>query len=138
MPESILSVRQTAIQQLLEAAYSHANSFIRSAGTGKGVCRKENAKECDALVYGSLVISFQSVALWPPVDPQDIKMSINKLASTLLLVKPLAIPGSDRGYSINAHRACGVTGYRDTINEVLASITSPVLDNHRKRMASVK
>lgn len=136
--ESLLSVRQTTIKRLLNGVYSYANRFIRSADYENTICCKANPKECDALVYGSLVMSFQSAALWPPVEPQDIEMSINELVSTLLLVEPLTMPRNGSHHRSYDHTACGVADYKETIDRALASITIPVLDNHRRRMTSVK
>jgi hypothetical protein len=109
--------------------------------TNKTRCtQREYGKECDAIVYGSLLISLQSISLWPQKKPEEIHMSVNQLVLKLRSVKTIKLPvyAEYRLYDAPPdHGECSLVDYKWKIDTVVARIESPVLDSHLKHMADL-
>jgi hypothetical protein len=109
--------------------------------TNKTRCtQREHHKECDAIVYGSLLISLQSISLWPQKKPEEIHMSVNQLVLKLRSVETIKMPVYPKYGSYDAppdHGKCSLGDYKGKIDTVVARIGSPVLDSHLKHMADL-
>lgn len=87
VPEIITSGRQSAIQKLLDVPYSRVEKYATSASNSKTLCVRPEGGKCDAMVYGSLLISLYSLQLWSRKSSREINMSVNDLISKLKSVK---------------------------------------------------
>lgn len=85
-------------------------------------------KECDAIVYGSLLRGLQELDLWPRKPADTIKISVNELASQLQSLYNYVYPRS-------GHDSCNLAfRLRDQIASTLSSVPNPVLASHRRHM----
>jgi hypothetical protein len=84
--------------------------------------------ECDAMVYGSLLMSLQSHQLWPQKSPKDVTMSIKSLISELKSVTTLTY-GKQFDHS---HRNCGMEGYVEEVTHMVNIIHGPRLFSYRR------
>lgn len=127
--ESILSVRHETIHELLKLPYDYIDLFHRS--TVSVCCQQYFRKECDAMVYGSLLKSLQELDLWPRKSADNIKMSVDLLASRIESLGIYVYPMNDFSDHFNCNL---VPRFRDRIPSLLASIPNPVLASHRRHM----
>jgi hypothetical protein len=95
--------------------------------------QREDRKECDAIVYVSLLISLQSISSWPRKNPEEIHMNVNQLVLKLQSVKTIKMPVAAKYRPYDKppnHGKCSLVDYREKIDTVVTRIPSPVLDSH--------
>jgi hypothetical protein len=96
----------------------HVDKYVTAASINKSVCSVgvgENKKKCDAMVYGSLLMSLESLKLRPRKCSIEINMSVNELSAKLNLVQTLQFSSG----SGKSHKDCGLFGYMDEITRVV-------------------
>lgn len=127
-----MSCRQTFIENLLAVPYARVNKYMDSAANGGAVCG-QRSKDCDAIKYGSLLMSLQSHHLWPRKTPKDVTMSISSLISELKSIQTLTYT---QRYDPDYHRTCGMAGYMEEVTNVVKTIHGPVLSSYRRAACS--
>ena len=135
--ENISAVRQATIDKLLDIPYAHVDRYENANDI---ICRrKSRQKDCDALVYGSLIRGLQIAGLWPRKKPEEIHISIDQLASTLDSLEIFVLPDIDSGYrhdyrTNHNHASCSVHNFKQQVHTALSGIPYPVLDSHYRHM----
>ncbi|KAK0637570.1 hypothetical protein DIS24_g10694 [Lasiodiplodia hormozganensis] len=136
--DSIIRLRTKTISDMLDLlygcviAYQTAYENKEQAGicqAGGNIYRK---KSCDALVYGSLMISMQCVGLsLARPSAESVTWSVNTLREKLLQI---AIEMLDGG-GVEDHTYCNFQSeLRRSINKIWRTMPSPVLEDHRMHM----
>lgn len=149
--DAIVEARGRAIKDMLQlchglvelyaaAGEKKLNNYCRgyepSGSYFEGISKApEYARECDALVLGSLIQGLHSVRLWPvPLDPSCIERELARLGEDLL-----ALPCHqklDRGKPSSSHAKCLFTlSFRDHVQGILNRTESGVLESHHEHLA---
>ncbi|MCJ1368297.1 hypothetical protein MMC16_007439 [Acarospora aff. strigata] len=128
--ESILDIRQATVKALLNVLYDYVDRFESNKET---ICR-ENSKECDALVYGSLLRGLQEADLWPRKSSKTVHISVQELASKLNSLNIFIYPQDRRRHSSSSHYNCNWAERKDLVANTLSSIPDPVLESHSRHM----
>lgn len=124
-----MSIRHDTIDELLKLPYEYIDLFDRSMDS---VCVQVYfSRECDAMVYGSLLRGLQEFDLWPRKSADTIKISVDALALQLQSLGIFVYPADD----FSDHFSCNlVNSLRDRVASTLSSIPNPVLTSHRRHM----
>ena len=96
MKENIRTARQTTVEALLHLCGKLVDTYVHQPRVCKGyedssatfTSIPDYAKECDALVLGSLMRGLGNSGLWPiPEDSDDVKISVSTLKEKLLRIE---------------------------------------------------
>ncbi|KAI9769222.1 MAG: hypothetical protein M1840_004351 [Geoglossum simile] len=144
--ESILSTRHAVITRLVAITYTYVNRFLKDPGY---VCRRPKSQsQCDAFVFGTLILGLQKLHLWPERGDNINGLSIEVFASTVESLVPSHWTGvsylaesSNPGEmgKVSSH-FCGklVSEYQTEIADAIKSIPSPVLKSHLRHIQTQK
>lgn len=123
--ESIISIRQATIKELLKVTYDYFDLFLKEDSV---CCQSSSRKACNALMCGSLVIGLHELGLWPRKSPDTINLSVQDLASKLTSLVIWTYPSNN----CKNHYNCGSTSLSDRIKSTLQFIPNPVFDRHMR------
>ncbi|KAI9770476.1 MAG: hypothetical protein M1839_003191 [Geoglossum umbratile] len=133
--ESILSIRHGVVTQLVDITNKYVNLFVKKSGA---VCRQPmHQRQCDALVFGSLILSLRDLHLWPEKNGLSIRAFARALKSLEVYRWPTTISASFaevRNLAASHDNCNSIVEYRAAINAVLNSIPTPVLESHRRHI----
>lgn len=128
-----MSIRHDTIQGLLKVPYDYVSRFERDKDNR--IC-KSKLKQCDAIVYGSLLIGLQHFGLWPRQSPDTIHISVQDLASQLISIEIFPYRTHDRTHDSyhydrleSRHDRCIVPM---EIASLLSALPDPVLESQRR------
>jgi hypothetical protein len=132
-PESILVHRKAVITRLIDIPYDLLKKYTRqdpeTSGTKPNVCSAgRNQDQCDAIIYGSVVLGLLSWGLYPRPVCDDCSISIEQVTHQLKTVKIHALPGK-----YDNHYSCP-TDFCEKVDAVLQSPTDPILASHLAHM----
>jgi len=144
LPEKILSIREATIHALLDYPYS----FLRQrfsppryngciyVGLGEPTASQ---RQCNALVYGSILLELQKYNLYPMVDSKNIHISVNDLAKQIEDIRVIRA-GILRGglYGGEDHNSCAPTDFTEGVDVVFKSIANPVSESHIRHMEAAR
>ena len=134
--ETILEARQTSIAALFDACHKLVDSYT----TPQLVCRasgpwEHTRKECDALVFGSLIKGLKDLGIWPTTHtPGDYHGSVSALIKGLSSLHCYVL--EKRSYSSTLHMGCKFTEKLELEIERIKIdvVPSGVHDSHREHM----
>ncbi|KAF8861572.1 hypothetical protein BDZ45DRAFT_723714 [Acephala macrosclerotiorum] len=119
--ESILVVRAKLIDDILKVPYDHLRQYL---GRSTPRC-KLGKSDCDAMLFGCLVLSLDRAGFWPEKTNADIYYSPSELYIRLAHVRLELLPG---------HDSCSSRVFVNPILGCLKEIPDPTLDCHRRHM----
>lgn len=80
--ESILDIRQKTIDNRLWIPYDRVSKYDNPIETICH-CSYGRAKECDAIIFDSILLGLQMSGLWPEKHATEVKLSVDDIASKL-------------------------------------------------------
>ena len=104
--ESVLDVRQATIHGLLGSTYHYVDNFLSETDPEAQCRNRNNERECDALIFGSLVIDLLSFKLWPKKKASEIDSSVEEIAQKLRNIEIFTYPRADRYGRGSDHEDC--------------------------------
>ncbi|KAF8861599.1 hypothetical protein BDZ45DRAFT_740062 [Acephala macrosclerotiorum] len=117
------------IAALLKIPYNMLSHFNQ---LGQSFSCFHHQEACDMLVYGSIIHGLKKSGLFPRVRPEDIRMSVNTLASPLNGMKIHILPSTEGLFdTIAEHKICSVTDMKKMVAAVLNEPLDPILPSHR-------
>ena len=132
--DTISEARQTSIAALLDACYKLVD-FYQS---NELVCRAgniEDRKECDALVFGSLIKGLKGLGVWPTIlSSEDYHGSVSGLMKGLYSLHCFVL--DER---INSYTQHGYCNFKWKLHSEIARIKEDVVppgvhDSHKEHM----
>ncbi|PVH77246.1 hypothetical protein DL98DRAFT_534993 [Cadophora sp. DSE1049] len=125
-----LDISREILPEGLYACRIHTENTVvnDSEATGYTICRGWG--HCDLFTFGSFTLNLMALELWPRKQPQDIKISVNRL-SELLRHFGVARLGDDED-----HGSCGGDSYEKNVTQVLDNVPDPTLECHMRHMKS--
>lgn len=97
--ESILEARQKKLQRLLDIPYNGAREILSSRPVSKCLAKGKN---CDSIIYGSLILALSDIELWPEKRTHKVDTSIRRISTQLACLDVQALPDSN----YKTHKAC--------------------------------
>ena len=119
---------------MLESCYDYVDRFV-NAGEDETICKRESyEKQCDANVYGSLLLGLQKRKRWPKIDSSAIDYSCEDLVNLLqgieIFTYPHGIHNRKSYYSLEKMDSCNPSKkLKDTVMNVLEFKISRVLES---------
>ena len=98
--------------------------------------RSEEKRQCDALVFGSLLLWLRDLGLWPEKELDGINhVSVDDLASELQSIEVYKWPEFSAAYDaphrVVKHDRCGLSDDMEAgVARVMRRIPSPALKSH--------
>ncbi|KAK0119385.1 hypothetical protein ONS95_010837 [Cadophora gregata] len=128
--ESIQSIRENTLTQLLDIPYQHLQRCTKTSPCGD--------KRCNPLIYGSLLLELGRRGLWPKKTPEEIKDSVTTIADLIRDIEvlyPREHPADLELMSSEekTHSPCRVN-YSNKVCRVMAAMPNPTLDCHLRHM----
>ncbi len=87
-------------------------------------------KECDTLIYGSLLRGFEQAGLWPRGEPLEVRYSVDVLADKIRALEVYTYP-TEFGRN---HKGCFTTKLKDEVETALRRLDRPILDEHLRHI----
>ncbi|KAE8447183.1 hypothetical protein EG329_011014 [Mollisiaceae sp. DMI_Dod_QoI] len=132
---SILSCRRTLIASLLKIPYDLLSKY--EAGDLSVICCLHKLEACDVLTYGSILRNLRRYNLFPRLQPEEIYISAEELASNLNGVAIHQLPEMAGRYRFS-HGGCCVKDFKHEVHEELAMTIDPLLISHRDHFKARK
>ncbi|KAF4610395.1 hypothetical protein G7Y89_g15724 [Cudoniella acicularis] len=127
--ERIKECRRLELKALLDIPYRQARDLCSSKSLSGPKCVHKLA-ECDAMVYGSLVMALTKEDLWPERDYQKLSQSVSQLAGALQGIQVHRHPWT----VFRNHSACNAIDIFAKVADVISQTPQPVSDDLRKHL----
>ena len=115
--DSILEARETTIAAIINVCYELINCYgsdhllcraVEDPKYGNAFFPDDVRRECDALVFGSLVLGLRRLGIWPQVrSSNDYHGSVSALVAGLRTMHCFAL--DERDNDTTEHRVCKFT-----------------------------
>lgn len=129
-PEHILQSRLVTINSLLDIAYQYLDQF----GQGRALCKFETP-ECDAMIYGGIVLQLMPHKLWPKTNAHALRSNVNSLVEFLGPLVYQHYPSNGYGTGRD-HYACKGVNFKTAVDEVMSKVSPSGLLCHKLHMDS--
>ncbi|KAL0257922.1 hypothetical protein SLS55_007090 [Diplodia seriata] len=136
--DSMLCLRAQSISCMLDELYGYVSRYRTAYDqeNPRALC-KFGRRECDSLVFGSLMLSLQRAGLdFEQPSTEIIPWSVHTLFDKIMDVEISQFP---RESDDDDHSYCNFyKGFRKSIRDIRGYLASPVLESHRVHMERQK
>lgn len=132
--DRIVSVRRSTMKALLGICYQQTNYYTRCRTTR---CEFDFAV-CDSTIYGSLVLGYNKIGLWPAKSADDIKCAISELVMSMRAVEVHTLGDRVHGGRVERHGDCNTTSIRGEVSETLGRMQRVVREEEHNHMDRLK
>ncbi|TVY49045.1 hypothetical protein LOCC1_G001347 [Lachnellula occidentalis] len=132
--ERIVGVRESTIEALFGICYEQTNYYTRR----EDVRCEFDSKICDPIIYGSLVLEYSEIGLWPTKSSENITWTITDLVSSIREVQVYTLGDQIHQGRLKRRSDCNTTSIRGEVSETFSRMQRVVLEEDHNHMDRLK